>query len=630
MLEKMFSIQNLEKAYKILEEKKVSKGIDGVEFLDFADYLKLNWDVVQQQLLNGTYKPHAVSVSEILTKKRKKRTIYQYTMIDQYVQKMIEIELNKFFEILYIDNNYSYRKGKGIFHVLNYALEQVKEGYQYIVEVDIKKFFETIDHKILKEKLHSYFYQKRLEELIMSFQLCDIIQDGGVRTLDRGLITGSSLSPLLSNIYLNEFDALFINDKYARYSDNIFFFCKSEEEGITFLNKAELALKSLNLQVHPDKTKISYYLNAVMLGHRFVLEEGIPVVQKETNKIQKYYSNWHSSSIKQIDHMFHILSEGILIRKDYSLLFENDEIRMNIPIEATRNFNIFSNVTFSSEFFKRMNQKEIRVAIFDERSNFIGAFIPASSTSAADTLLKQVTIYNDEVKRQQVAITILFGAFKNIINFLKYHQRRNPNKELINKIDKIETIVKKFKQTTSIQQLMALEASARETYYSCFNDIIKYDEFKYQKRTKRPPKDALNAMISFGNTLIYQLIASEIYRTSLDIRISCLHSSKRRYENLNLDLAEIFKPMIVDRMIFSLINRKQIDVKLHFERKNNGVYLNKLGKKIFIKSFMKKMNQQVAYGEEELSYYTIVQKEIRKYRNMIVNDKEYSPYRVKH
>lgn len=177
---------------------------------------------------------------------------------------------------------------------------------------------------------------------------------------------------------------------------------------------------------------------------------------------------------------------------------------------------------------------------------------------------------------------------------------------------------------------MALEARVREVYYSCFNFIIKNSDFKYQKRTKRPPKDALNAMISFGNTLIYQLIASELYRTSLDVRISYLHSSKRRYENLNLDLAEIFKPIVIDRMIFSLINRKEIDARLHFENKNNGVYLNKEGKRIFLNSFMHRMNQRVVYGGKELSYYTIIQKEIKNFLNMIVNDKNYTPFRVKY
>lgn len=103
----------------------------------------------------------------------------------------------------------------GIYDVLNYAMIQIKDGYEYVLEIDIKKFFESIDHEILKKKLSQYLHNQKLEELIMSFQICDIVHDSSIKQLTKGLITGSFLSPLLSNIYLNEFDNLFINEKYV-------------------------------------------------------------------------------------------------------------------------------------------------------------------------------------------------------------------------------------------------------------------------------------------------------------------------------------------------------------------------------------------------------------------------------
>lgn len=239
MYEEVFLEQNLEKAYHVLAEKKLFHGIDGVEFVDFKDYLILNWEKIKEKLFLGTYKPHAVVANEILTKRRKKRIVYQYSIIDQYIQKVIEIQLNEFFNPLFLDRNFSYRKGMGIYDVLNYAMIQIKDGYEYVLEIDIKKFFESIDHEILKKKLSQYLHNQKLEELIMSFQICDIVHDSSIKQLIKGLITGSSLSPLLSNIYLNEFDNLFINEKYVRYSDNIFFFCKTEEDGMKLLSNVK-------------------------------------------------------------------------------------------------------------------------------------------------------------------------------------------------------------------------------------------------------------------------------------------------------------------------------------------------------------------------------------------------------
>lgn len=99
--------------------------------------------------------------------------------------------------------------------------------------------------------------------------------------------------------------------------------------------------------------------------------------------------------------------------------------------------------------------------------------------------------------------------------------------------------------------------------------------FKFTVRSRRPPKDEINAMISFGNVYLYQKIAQMIHRTSVDIRISFVHSAMKRYENLNLDLADIFKPIIVDRVIYTLINKKMIVKDKHFQKEAQGAtFLN--------------------------------------------------------
>lgn len=110
-------------------------------------------------------------------------------------------------------------------------------------------------------------------------------------------------------------------------------------------------------------------------------------------------------------------------------------------------------------------------------------------------------------------------------------------------------------EADSIEQLMLIEARMREAYFSCFDMIIRADDFSFVKRSRRPPRNEVNAMISFGNTVLYGYISNIIMRTDLDVRIAFLHSANRRPESLNLDIAELFKPVIVDRLIFrSLIS----------------------------------------------------------------------------
>lgn len=174
---------------------------------------------------------------------------------------------------------------------------------------------------------------------------------------------------------------------------------------------------------------------------------------------------------------------------------------------------------------------------------------------------------------------------------------------------------------------MALEARARQKYYQCFNVIMTASGFSFKRRSKRPPEDPLNAMISFGNTLLYQRFANEINRTSLDIRIGVVHATNNRPESLNLDLADLFKPIIVDRTIFTLVNRKMLDIHDFVEVENNGVYLSKNGKRLFLQEFERKIYQKIKYNGMERTYDFIMKNEVQKLKKFIEQGEVYKPYK---
>ena len=148
--------------------------------------------------------------------------------------------------------------------------------------------------------------------------------------------------------------------------------------------------------------------------------------------------------------------------------------------------------------------------------------------------------------------------------------------------------------------------------------------------TKRPPKDPINSMISFGNTLLYQRLATEINKSSLDIRFAVLHSSNTRAESLNLDLADLFKPILVDRTIFTLVNKHMVDADEDFiEIEDNGIYISKDGKKKFIQVFEQKLYQKITANGITRTYDTIMKTEIYKYRSFIEEMKPYHPFKYK-
>lgn len=157
--------------------------------------------------------------------------------------------------------------------------------------------------------------------------------------------------------------------------------------------------------------------------------------------------------------------------------------------------------------------------------------------------------------------------------------------------------------------------------------IVDTSHLSFERRTKHPPENELNALISFGNSLLYTAVLSQIYQTHLDPRIGYLHTNNHRRFTLNLDIAEVFKPVIVDRAIFTMVNRKQI-TKKDFAKGLNGVFLTDSGKKTFVQEFHNRLETTV-YSERlkrNVSYRNLIRIEMYKRERHIIDDQEYQPF----
>ena len=249
--------------------------------------------------------------------------------------------------------------------------------------------------------------------------------------------------------------------------------------------------------------------------------------------------------------------------------------------------------------------------------------------AAASTVsIRQALVYSDPVQRLELAKQFAIAAAHNIRENLKYYARHRDSQIINNSIKEISDMMAEQKQENDIQPLMLTEARIRERYYACLNDILPYEDFEFTKRTKRPPEDALNSLISFGNTILYRRVAKEIYKTRLDIRIGFLHAANRRAESLNLDVAEIFRPVIVEKVIFSLINRHMLSEQNHFERpESGGVYLNKEGKKTFLSEFEDKIHSRFTWEGISVSYGELIKAELQKLTRRFEKNEDYRAYK---
>ena len=320
-----------------------------------------------------------------------------------------------------------------------------------------------------------------------------------------------------------------------------------------------------------------------------------------------------------------IFSDGEFHRKDNTVMFDTGERKQFLPINEVNDIMIFGEVSLNKRFLELCSQEEIILHFFNHYGYYTGSFYPREHLNSGFVLIKQAEHYLQSEKRLTIAIAFVFGAVRNIRQVLKYYQNRG--KDLQSVMQAIEALSLKLADVTNVDALMAVEGNIREQYYKAFDVILQNPDFLFETRTRRPPKNNLNTLISFGNSILYSLILSEIYKTHLDPRIGYLHTSNFRRFSLNLDVSEIFKPVIVDRVIFSLVNERMVSGK-DFEKEGNGIFLKESGKKAMISEMMRKLETTISHPAvgRAVSYRRLIRMELYKLEKHIMGEKPYSPF----
>lgn len=323
----------------------------------------------------------------------------------------------------------------------------------------------------------------------------------------------------------------------------------------------------------------------------------------------------------------YIFSKGDLSRCDYSINYKNEKGNFYLPIEKIKEIYCFNELTLSTKLLESVAKAGILVHFFNYYGNYVGTFYPKQHLISGKLVVKQAKCF--EQNRNEIAKAIVLGIANNIKTIL-YHYYRHGTQELKPTIDFYHKEVSKIlDKTEDIKQILSIEGRIWADFYHCFSFILP-QEFVINKRVKRPPDNPMNAMISFGNTLLYTKTISEIYETHLEQAISFLHEPSESRFSLCLDLSEVFKPIIVDRTIFDLVNNKKIKVEKHFESKLNYSLLNEEGKKIFIEAFEERINQTFEHPtlKRKVSYKQAIKLDGYKLIKYIVEGKKFIPFNI--
>jgi len=328
---------------------------------------------------------------------------------------------------------------------------------------------------------------------------------------------------------------------------------------------------------------------------------------------------------------YYLFNPGRLSRKDNTLCFVpvdedgNEGQPRYIPIEGVDNLYCFGSLDANSAMYNFLGKNHVSVHFFDYYEHYTGSFMAKEYLLAGKMQVEQTRHYLSDKKRMVVAKTLVEGAAFNMSKNLKYYQGRG--KDVAKQLGQIESYSPSITDAGNIAELMGIEGNIRQAYYGAFGEII--NDFDMGNRSKQPPQNEVNALISFGNMMCYTVCLDQIYHTQLNPTISFLHEPGARRYSLALDLSEIFKPLLVDRTIFTVLNKKQLQAN-DFRQDINRCVLKEGGKKIFVQAFEERLKETFKHRSlgRSVSYKHLVKLECYKLQKHLLNIEAYKPFKM--
>lgn len=319
---------------------------------------------------------------------------------------------------------------------------------------------------------------------------------------------------------------------------------------------------------------------------------------------------------------YYIFKSGRLRRNENTVEFEDTTgVKKSLPVNDIYCIHLFGEIDLNTKLIVFMNQYGIPLHFYNYYGYYSGSYYPREKLLSGFLIVKQVRFYIEIQNRLTIAREFVNAAIHNILANLEHYKKNG--KDVSSFIEKIKEEYVLLESVSNIAELMGLEGRVRDLYYSSFNSFLR-EGFEFEKRTRMPPQNMMNSLISFGNSLLYATVLTEIYHTQLTPTISYLHEPGERRYSLALDMSEVFKPIIVDRTIFNLINNRIIKEE-HFLEDLNFCYLNEQGRRTFLAEYQKKLDTTVknATLKRNISYQRLIRIECFKLVKHLLGEKDY-------
>ena len=273
LMEEVCERENCKQALARIKSNKGSAGIDGLTVEQLPDYLKQHWPTLREQLLSGTYKPQAVKRVAIPKPDGGMRKLGIPTVLDRFIQQAVMQVLQRSWDRTFSEHSYGFRPGRSAHQAVAKAQQYIAEGYGWVVDLDLEKFFDRVNHDKLMAQLARRISDKRLLRLVRAFLRAGVMEGGLVSPVDEGTPQGGPLSPLLSNIVLDELDRELERrgHRFVRYADDCNIYVRSQRAGERVMKSvSEFITRKLKLKVNEQKSAVDRPVKRKFLSFSFI------------------------------------------------------------------------------------------------------------------------------------------------------------------------------------------------------------------------------------------------------------------------------------------------------------------------------------------------------------------------
>ena len=651
-----FSENHLLTSWEMVQRGSKAAGVDGITVDLFAGIAREQIRILQKQLQWEKYAANPAKGFYLSKKSGGKRLIGIPTVQDRIVQRALLQAIYPRLDQTLSPVAYAYRPG----YSTHLAVDQVMEFYQHqpvwVLKTDIQKFFDQLSWSLLLHHLEQMKLEPIVVRLIEQQLKSGIVIDRQYFRTNQGVLQGGVLSGALANLYLNEFDrrCLEAGLPLVRYGDDCLVVCPSWMAADRALNLMQGWLADIYLTLQPEKTQIfAPDESFVFLGYHFSAGNVTPPASPSPHpptasrpgrsggrppkvcsiiKTPRIVRQFNSDTYwKEPMTTLYVTDQGAYVKVQHKQfqVYHEDQLKISVPVNRVTHIVLFGCSNLSHGAVSLCLQHKIPVLYLSSKGRYFGQ-LQTTGQAQVRYLIHQVQRSFDPAFVQNQAREIVLAKLHNSRILLMRLNRRRPTDVATQTIADLAQLMPQAMTADSVEALLGYEGQGANLYFGALATLLK-GPFEFDGRTRRPPTDPINSLLSLGYTLLSQNIHSMIEVAGLHTHFGNLHTPRDNHPALVSDLVEEFRALVVDSLVAYLVNSKIFkpeDFTPPDER--GGVYLHPDALKKFLKHWETRLLTEIHHPHTgyKVNHWRIFELQVWEYIACLVGDREvYRPMR---